>query len=76
MKIKNDESNEDNKSDDYSEDIKDNKVKQNGNIKNENDININTDDFRIGSDHRLNFNFNKKHNSIDISNSLNNKNKK
>ena len=76
LKIKNDESNEDNKSDDYSEDIKDNKVKQNGNIKNENDININTDDFRIGSDHRLNFNFNKKHNSIDISNSLNNKNKK
>ena len=63
IRIKNDES----KSDDDQDDK---------NNKNGKDININTDDYRIESDHRLNFNFNKRNKSIDINRNIIDKNKK
>ena len=68
--IKTTELNEDNKSEEYYENQKEDKKIN----KNENNININADDFRIESDYRLNFNFNKK-NNIEINSDSSDKNK-
>ena len=62
IRIKNDESKSDEQED-----------KKN---KNDKDNNINIDDYRIESDYRLNFNFNKRNNSININKNIINKNKK